>query len=74
MTRTLQDVKRDLRRFLGSGGVHGLGVNVAGQAIQIYISANAAVSPDSVIDEMREAARPFGIEVIPQSAPMVMGR
>lgn len=71
MGQSLEEVKNRLRQsFLGKGGIHGVGVNRAERAIRIYMSPQAAGQPD-VLDQVREAAKPFPVFVVTEDRPQI---
>jgi hypothetical protein len=71
MPPTLEDVKDRLRQaYLGKGGIHAVGVSRAKQAIRVYMSPEAAGQP-RLLDQLREAAKPFQIIVIREARPRI---
>jgi hypothetical protein len=72
MPQSLEEVKDRLRQaYLGKGGIHGLGVSRAKQAIRVYVSPQAVPEQPDVLDQLRESARPFPIIVVREDRPQI---
>ena len=72
MDQSLEAVKNRLRQsYLGTGGIHGVGVSRAKQAIRVYVSEQDAREQRAVLDRLREAAKPFSIIVVREERPRV---
>ncbi len=66
----LRELKRDLSRvFVGQGGVHGLGLNLAKQAIRVYVDVQPHPDQQEVLDNLKRAAAPFPVIVVSEEAP-----
>jgi hypothetical protein len=66
---TLEETKgRISARYLGTGGIHGVGVSRADNAVRLYVSAEAALD-DARLEEIQRLAAPFGVVVIRSSPP-----
>jgi hypothetical protein len=65
MPDSIDEVKNRLRRsYLGKGGIHGVGVSRAKQAIRVYVSPQAEADQSDVLALMRESASPFPVIVV----------
>jgi len=65
MAHTLEDVKSRFRsRYLGRGGVHGLGIRRSENAVCVYLDAQERPEQPALLAEMKEEAAPFGVLVI----------
>lgn len=70
MTPSLEDVKNRLREsYLGRGGIHGVGLSRARQAIRVYVSSQAASEQPDVLEQLRDSAKPFPIIVVEEERP-----
>ena len=69
MANTLLDVKDRLRSFLGKGGIHGLGVSHAQQAIQVYVSPSDNAERTAVLAELKKQAAPYGVVLVEEERP-----
>lgn len=73
MTESLRQAKDRLRRqFLGRAGLHGLGLRPAENAICIYADADETPEQQTLLTEIEQAAKPFGIIVIREPKPTVL--
>jgi hypothetical protein len=71
MPDSIDEVKDRLRRsYLGKGGIHGVGVSRAEQAIRVYVTHGEADQPD-VLALMRESASPFPVIVVREDRPQI---
>lgn len=61
---TLEEKKRSLGDFLGRGGVHGLGLSRAQQAIKVYLDQRPHTDEAATLAELQRLAAPYGIVVI----------
>ena len=65
MPDSIDEVKDRLRRsYLGKGGIHGVGVSRAKQAIRVYVSPQAEADQSDILALMRESASPFPVIVV----------
>src|SRR5947199_238595 len=59
MSRTLEQVKEQIRsRFLGHGGIHGVGLSLKQKAIRLYVDPRRAVECAGTLDLVRQSAEP----------------
>jgi hypothetical protein len=58
------------RKFLGHGGIHGVGLQRSKKAVKLYVSKSHDKKFDSLLKQVREHAAPFEVIVVP-SAPAV---
>jgi hypothetical protein len=67
---SLDAVKDNLRRsFLGKGGIHGLGLSRAKQAIRVYLKPSGEAAQSQVVARLRESAKPFDVIVVEEEPP-----
>ena len=72
MPDSIDDIKDRLRRsYLGKGGIHGVGVSRAKQAIRVYVSPQAEADQSDVLALMRESASPFPVIVVREDRPQI---
>ncbi len=72
MPESIEEVKDRLRHsFLGKAGIHGVGLSRARQAIRVYVSPDATSSQANLLEQLREAAQPFVVDVIHEDRPRV---
>ena len=72
MPDSIDEVKDRLRRsYLGKGGIHGVGVSRAKQAIRVYVSPQAEADQSDVLALMRESASPFPVIVVREDRPQI---
>jgi hypothetical protein len=66
---TLTETKRRISAiYLGTGGIHGVGVSRADNAVRLYVSAAGAID-DARLEEIRRLAAPFGVVVVTSAPP-----
>ncbi len=66
----LRELKQDLSRaFIGQGGVHGVGLNLAKQAIRVYVDLQPHPDQMMVLEKLKTAAAPFPVIVVSEEAP-----
>ena len=57
MSRTLEQVKEQIRsRFLGHGGIHGVGLSLKQKAIRLYVDPKRTVDCAGTLDQVRQSA------------------
>lgn len=74
MNDTLQDGKRNLRKFLGKSGIHALGVSMANRSIRVYVSdgADPLTKVHPLFREMQECVAPFSLEIVYRQRAMAL--
>jgi hypothetical protein len=63
---SLETTKGRLRRkYLGKGGIHGIGLSRAKQAVQVHLSwdPDRAPAARAILDELRRDAAPYDVFV-----------
>ena len=66
----LQQLKDQLRtRFLGKGGIHGLGVKVSQNAIQVYVGPTPADDENAVLEAVKAEVQPVSVILRRESPP-----
>jgi|HubBroStandDraft_1064217.scaffolds.fasta_scaffold589973_2 hypothetical protein len=58
------------QKFLGRGGIHGVGLQRSKKAVKLYVSKSRDENFGSLLKQVREQAAPFNVIVVP-SAPAV---
>jgi hypothetical protein len=72
MSKTLEQVKEQIRsRFLGHGGIHGVGLSLKQKAIRLYVDPKQAGDCTSTLDQVRKSAEPFDVIVVEEESPVV---
>jgi len=62
--RSLEELKGLIsREYLGTRGIHGVGIHRATNALKLYVEADV---DRELLAELAELARPFGLDVIRQ--------
>jgi hypothetical protein len=69
MADALTEAKDRLRRYLGRGPIHGLGIRRAEQALCVYVHPEADVAGDAVLKELEREAAPFKVIVVKEAPP-----
>ena len=71
MSRTLEQVKEQIRsRFLGHGGIHGVGLSLKQKAIRLYVDPRRTGECAGTLDQVRKSAEPFGVIVVEEEPPI----
>ncbi len=69
---TLEQVKRRLsERYLGVGGIHGLGLMHDGHTLRVYCNPGDSAERLSVLDRLKRDAKPLKLEVVVKLPPRV---
>ena len=72
MNRTLDEARKLIsRKYLGRGGIHGVGARRDTETICIYLSATSEPDRESLFEEIKKDATPYGILEI-KDPPAVM--
>ncbi len=57
-------------RFLGRGGVHGIGLDPSSRAIRVSVDVPMTAEQDAILDQLRSAADPYRVVVIREERPV----
>src|SRR5262249_14253135 len=72
MSRTLEQVKEQIRsRFLGHGGIHGVGLSLKQKAIRLYVDPKRTAECAGALEQVRQSAEPFDVIVVEEEPPSV---
>ena len=75
---TLEDTKRRLsRKYLGKGGIHGIGLAKRQNAIRVHLAPSTGrdregtAQQSALLDELRRDASPYAVLVTSEGAPTI---
>ena len=72
MAESLDDVKRRLgERYLGKGGIHGVGLRRSRNAVTVYLSPGSVPGRDATLQALRAEAAPFDVIVVEELPPSI---
>lgn len=67
---SLDEVKARLsKRFLGKGGVHGLGVKRSENAVCVYLNPDCGDEGERVLAQIEKEALPFKVVAVKEEPP-----
>jgi hypothetical protein len=73
MPETIEEAKKRLGAiYLGKGGIYGLGISRAAQAIQVYVTPNTDAQTTGLLEQLRQAAMPFPVNIIREESPEIL--
>ncbi len=62
MSKSLNETKETLsRKYLGKGGIHGIGIRRSQNAICIYVNIEDSPGHDQLFDEIKNEAAPYQV-------------
>jgi hypothetical protein len=56
-------------RYLGTVGIHGIGVVRAGRALRVYCEPGESVERQAVLDRLKRDAEPLEVEIVAKAPP-----
>ena len=69
----LDEAKRRISdKYLGVGGIHGVGMSRANNAVRVYVSTADAID-DARLEEIRRVAEPFDVLIVEDAPPRFAG-
>lgn len=72
MDDPLQDAKRRISgRYLGRGGIHGIGLRRSEQGIVVYLEPGAAAVEGPLLREIEREAAPFRLILVHEPPPRI---